>query len=30
VTAALIDGEVRERDACRLVVTTFADGMLAR
>jgi AcrR family transcriptional regulator len=27
VTVALIDGEVRDRDACRLVVTTFVDGM---
>jgi AcrR family transcriptional regulator len=29
VTVALIDGDVRDRDACRLVVTTFVDGMAA-
>jgi len=30
VTAALVDGDVRERDAARLVVTTFVDGMAGR
>jgi AcrR family transcriptional regulator len=30
VTAALIDGDVRERDAARLVVTTLVDGLVAR
>jgi AcrR family transcriptional regulator len=29
VTVALIDGEVRDRDASRLVVTTFVDGIAA-
>ena len=29
VTVELIDGEVRERDACRLVVSTFVDGIAA-
>jgi len=30
VTVQLIDGEVRERDAARLVITTLVDGITAR